>query len=332
MKQVAGLSLFALLCLSLPACAPDSGLDESEDTGEGEDALTDPRLVFSANWSESSEGKLRAGDAIEIAYDASRLASCASGEQGGVPQWSITAYYKVGSGDVHAVTVAGLNAAETPVIVPEQKGKLELWFEATNKWGCQAFDSDFGDNYEFNVAAPLGQPDWVGNGARVIDRWTCSAGPCDASRVALETAFTYGTWARQRATIAGLYFDVWEEGVTDYDNADLWKQVDAQVHLRFAGQTAFTARYVDFFQRVGNDARYELRLRTIDPFYAKPSVVPADQCPDAELSVTPDGNYVTTDVEYYFTVDGVELRPAPGQTYVGHFEDYVAPYSACMGN
>ena len=62
----------------------------------GDEALSAPGIVFSAGWGETTVGKLRAGDAIEIEYDASRLASCASGEQGGIPQWSITAYYKVG--------------------------------------------------------------------------------------------------------------------------------------------------------------------------------------------------------------------------------------------
>lgn len=327
MRSVA---LSCLLLSSLVACAPDGGVDLGEETSEVDEALSAPRIVFSASWGETTVGKLRAGDGIEIAYDASRLATCASGEQGGIPQWSITAHYKVGDSEVHSVAVAGLNAAPTPMIVPQQKGKLEIWFEANNKWGCQAFDSDFGSNYRFNVAAPLGQPGWVGNGARVIDRWTCEAGPCDASRVSLDTAFTYGTWARQRATIAGLYFDVWEEGVTDFDNADLWKQVDAQVHFRFTGESTFGTRYVDFFRRVGNDARYEVKLRTIDPFFAKPSVVPADQCPAGELSLTPDGQYVTTSVEYYFTIDGVELRPSSGAYFVGNFEDYVQPYAACL--
>lgn len=327
MKSIA---LACLVLSSLAACAPGGGVDLGETTGEGDDALTAPAIELTAAWDEIVHGKLRAGDAIEIDYDPSRLASCASGEQGGVPQWSITAHYKVGDSEVHSVAVAGLNAGATPVIVPQQKGKLEIWFEATNKWGCQAFDSDFGANYKFNVAAPLGQPGWVGNPARVIDRWTCEAGPCDASRVSLETEFTYGTWARQRATVAGLYFDVWEEGVTDFDNPDLWKQVDAQVHFRFTGETAFTTRYVDFFRRVGNDARYEVKLRTIDPFFAMPSVVPAAQCPAGELSLTPDGQYVTTAVEYYFTIDGIELKPSAGDYFVGHFEDYVQPYAACM--
>ena len=326
MKSV--LPLMATFAL-LSACAPENDLGELEQAGEGQAALSGSRINFSADWAEKVEGKLRAGDPIELVFDEARLASC-RGEQNGIPQWAITAYYRVNGGELHTVPVAGLNAGETVTIVPTEKGKLELWFEETNRWGCHAYDSNLGANYVFKVGAAVGQPGWVGNGARVIDRWTCSAGPCDQSRVSLEEEFTFGTWARQRATIAGLYFDVWEEGVTDWKNPDLWKEVDVQLHYRFAGQAAFSARYVDFFQNVGNDARYELRLRSIDPFYAMPSVVAEESCPAAELSVTPDGQYVSTEVEYFFTADGVELRPEGGGTFVGRFEDYVGPYAACL--
>jgi hypothetical protein len=321
--------LFAALLLSVPACAPQNDLD-LEDFGSDDEALEASRIVFSGDWSESVQGKLRAGDAIEIAYDPSRLSGC-RGEQGGIPQWSITAFYRVGEGELHTVTVAGLNAEAKPVLVPEGKGKLSLWFEVTNVWGCHAYDSDFGKNYRFDVSSAVGQPGWVGNGAFVISRWTCDNGnACDSSRVGFENGFVFDTWARQRATIAGLFFDVWEEGVTDWDNADLWKQVDVQIHYRYSGQQAFSTRYVDFSKRVGNDARYEQKLRFLDPFHAMPSVVAEDQCPAADLTLTAGGQYVSTELEYYFTADGVELRPEGGGTYHGRFEDYAQPYTACL--
>ncbi|MBL9025492.1 MAG: hypothetical protein JNL21_25070 [Myxococcales bacterium] len=313
------------------ACVPaEPGELEQEDTEETEGALGEAKIVFGADYSETVQGKLRAGDPIQIAYDPARLPSC-RGEQNGTPQWAITAFYRVGGGDVHAVSVAGLMAPAGPAtIVPDSAGKLEVWFQVTNVWGCNEYDSDFGNNYKFSVAAPVGQPGWAGNTVSVINRWTCEGGPCDFNRNALENGFVFDTWARQRAAIAGLYFDVWEEGVTDYDNADLWKQVDAQVHFRFTGQEAFTTRYVDFFRRNGNDARYQVLVRTIDPFFAMPSVVSEEQCPAAELTVSPNGQYVQTEVELYFTADGVEIRPAPGETFKGRFEDYVGPYAACL--
>ena len=283
-----------LLCLS--GCV--SAQERAEVDALDQAALGTPRIVFGGDWSEVVHGALRAGDPIEVACDASRLPTC-RGEQGGTPQWAITAHYRVAGGDLHAITVAGLSAEAPAVIVPDAKGDLEMWFEATNRWGCDAFDSNLNHNYHFKVKTALNEPGWVGNAASAIDRATCEAGPCDASRVGLDMGFTFGTWARQRAAIAGLYFDVWEEGVTDWNNPDLWKQVDAQIHFRFAGQPAFTSRYVDFFKENGNDARYQVQIRTLDPFYAMSSVVSADACPKAKLSLSPDGQCATTDVDFY---------------------------------
>lgn len=324
------LSFAPVLCVGfLAACAPGEPEDIEEAAADSEEALGEPRITFSASYTETVEGKLRAGDPIEIKYDPARLPSC-RGEQNGTPQWAITAFYRVNGGDVHTIAVAGLMAAAPALLAPEKAGTLEVWFQVTNVWGCNAYDSDFGQNYKFSIAAPVGQPGWAGNAASVIQRWTCDGGPCDHHRVSLDQGFVYDTWARQRAAVAGLFFDVWEEGVTDFDNPDLWKQVDAQVHYRFAGQEAFTTRYVDFSKRVGNDARYQVLLRTIDPFFAMPSVVSEEQCPAAALTLSPDGQYVRTEVEAYFTADGVEIRPAPGATFKGRFEDYAGPYAACL--
>lgn len=324
-------ALSSVLAFGALACAPDADSFDVDPADAASSALEAPAITFAADWSETVHGKLRAGDPIALRFDPARLPDC-RGEQGGIPQWSITAYFRSGQGEIHATAVAGLNAPETVAIVPDAKGPLEVWFQANNRWGCNAYDSNLGQNYRFEVASALGEPGWVGNAASVINRWTCAetGGPCDQNRVDLGNGFVFDTWARQRAAIAGLYFDVWEEGVTDRDNPDLWREVDAQIHLRFAGQSAFTARYVDFFRRVGNDARYEVRLRTIDPFFAQPSVVAPEGCPDATLTPSPDGQYVTTTVEYFFTVDGVELRASDGAPFRGRFEDYAGPYTACL--
>src|SRR5690606_14938332 len=107
------------------------------------------------------------------------------------------------------------------------------------------------------------------------------------------------------------------------------REVDARVHVRFDGQEAFTMRYADVFGRVGNDARFQLALRQIDPFHAMSSQVPADACPDVALETSPDGFHVHTSVELTFEADGVVLAPEAG-SYVGVFEDYAQPYAACL--
>src|SRR5690606_17808987 len=98
---------------------------------------------------------------------------------------------------------------------------------------------------------------------------------------------------------------------------------------RFDGQEAFTMQYADYLQRVGNDARFELGLRDLDPFFMMPSQVAPEQCPDVALETTPDGLHVRAHVEITFEADGVPLAPASG-AYVGTFEDHAAPYAACL--
>ena len=87
-----------------------------------------------------------------LVYDDTRLAKC-KGEQGGVPQYAVTAYASVDGAAADTVVVAGLNAQADPTIELSSAGELEIWFEVTNKWGCHEWDSDFGNNYRFQVAA-----------------------------------------------------------------------------------------------------------------------------------------------------------------------------------
>ncbi len=318
-------SLFAVapLLSLLAACSPGTNTAEA-DLGAAKDAT----LTFAADWSESTSGPIAAGTKPHVRFDASRLPTC-RGEQGGIEQWSISAHYRLNGGPEEAITVAGLNADADPRLQIDDAGDLEVWFQAVNRWGCVAYDSDFGANYHFVVVDDPAKPKWIGNAASVVSRATCDGGPCDADRTSLDGGVTFDTWGRQRAAIAGLFFDVYRPNTTELDNPDLWKELDVEVHLRAAGQAAFETRYVDFFARHGNDARYELPLRSIDPLGAS-SAVDASSCPAAALTPTPDGQYVETTLELYFTVNGKELRPAKGQSYVARFVDDRGKYAACL--
>jgi hypothetical protein len=316
-----------LLLVGLAACAPGGELGEEELTQRESEALGVATIHFGADWSERVEGVLAEGGVVHLRYDEARLPDCASVQQG-TPQYAITAHARVG-GETKSVVVAGLGASADPVIELEAAGELEVWFEATSRYGCHAFDSDFGQNYRFVVVEEARKPDWMGNAAFVMARVTCD-GPCDSSRRALEPGFWFDSWARQRAAITSLYFDVWEPGVTDFDNADLWKQLDAQLHYRFAGQEGFTTEYVDFFRRVGNDARYEVPLRGLDPFPGHYVITDPSECPAVAIEPSADGATVSTTLEYYFTVNGKELRPAGGGTYTGRFDGYRHAYEICI--
>lgn len=133
-------------CLSIGCGEDPVTADEQNAT---EDAVA--TLSFDGSFDETVKGKLVDGGRAIVNYDDERLAEC-KGEQGGVPQYAVTAYYKIDEGDVGKVVVAGLQAPDEPSIELDGAGTLEVWFEVTNRWGCHQWDSNFGDNYVFEVA------------------------------------------------------------------------------------------------------------------------------------------------------------------------------------
>jgi hypothetical protein len=122
-----------------------------------------------------------------------------------------------------------------------------------------------------------------------------------------------------RAAITNLCFEVYQPGMTDRDDPELWQKLDVSFRWRYAGETAWQSRPVGFESRQGNNARYVMSLREVDPF--RPY-----QCPTATLTRTPDGDYDQTTVEYYVVVNGYELRPQPGAAFVGTFVDYAGTH------
>src|SRR5690606_24494101 len=72
---------------------------------------------------------------------------------------TINAHYRIAGGDVHSLHVAGHAPAPDQIGLPielTEAGELEIWFENTSAFGCQAWDSAFGANYRFAItAAPV---------------------------------------------------------------------------------------------------------------------------------------------------------------------------------
>jgi uncharacterized protein YraI len=111
-------------------------------------------LAFDSDWSESVTGAIEGGGKVIVHYDPHRLSQCA-GSQGGIPQWGVTGYYQVDGGTVKSVVVARANGSDLtpsdPTIIVPHGGELSLWFEATSRWGCHAYDSNFGGNYRYDI-------------------------------------------------------------------------------------------------------------------------------------------------------------------------------------
>jgi Family of unknown function (DUF6209) len=102
----------------------------------------------------SQSGAVHAGDKVTVHYDPSRLSQCA-GTTGGHAAWGVSGHYAVDGGATHdiAVTHAENDAlvASDPTLTVPRGHDLALWFEATNVWGCHAYDSAYGDNYHVTI-------------------------------------------------------------------------------------------------------------------------------------------------------------------------------------
>lgn len=328
----AGFTSVAALALgALGGCAAPAATEEAE-LGTSEAALGEAgTLTFTGDRGVDVSGTLEKGKKVRVAYDVNRLTTC-RGDQNGKPAWSITGYWRIGSGSVHSFEAGGHSPSggtAQPVLALDASGDLQIWFQNTSVWGCSAYDSDFGKNYHFAVKPAANEPGWVGNVRSVISRQTCN-GPCESDLKPVQGAIVYDTWARQRAAIRSVYFEVWKDGVTSWDNPDLWKQLDVQVHSRVGSAGAFKSAYVSFDRRLGNNARYGVDLRGLDPIVGNATLTNVADCP-AGLVALPSGEpLVEATVELYFTVNGAELRPANGGTFEVRYVNYKAPYAICV--
>lgn len=271
------------------------------------------RIVFAADHTQTQVGGLVPGGQVRLEYDVNRLTTCRN-SRNGFDLWDITAHVRWDTGESSS---ASIKAGALLVDVPRTARAMEVWFENTAVPGCQAWDSNYGANYRFDVLLP---PGWVGAATTLTSRDTTD--PCDGGLDAA-AGVTFGTWARQRAAYANVCFRVWSAGVTDRDDPEVWRKLDATLRYRARNSGgAFTSVYASFDRRVGNDARFTAGLRAIDPF--RPY-----HCPDVPTTVTPDGQYQRAELEYLIVVNGVELRPAANQYFVATFEDYAGVRPGC---
>ncbi|MBX3191595.1 MAG: hypothetical protein KF819_31675 [Labilithrix sp.] len=307
---------------------------DAEDVESTESALDEAATItFDAAWNERVRGELRKGKKVRVVYDAGRLTTC-RGDLNGGPGWTITGFWRIGGGPIRTFEAGGRSSTggADQAFVLDAKGDLEMWFQNTNRWGCSAYDSNLSANYRFAVGASASDPGWIGNARYAIDRMTCD-GVCESSLRPVTGDIAYDTWARQRAAVRVLTFEVWKDGVTSWDNPELWRQLDVQVHSRVGSAGAFSTRYVDFEKRVGNNARYAIDLRALDPIPGMFTIQSPADCPAWPLTVAAGSNdaLVEAVVELYVTVNGVELRPAgPGSVYRVRYANYKGLYAPCV--
>lgn len=321
MKRTSSQCILAASIL-LVACSGDEPIGEQR---EHATAIPTAAIRFDASWNETVNGPLVAGGQLLVDYDPQRLATCEGYDQGFLA-WAVRGHARINGAETTSFDILSNNRREAgPVRLPlPHAGDLELWFETNDKWGCHEWDSNYGNNYHFTVGHLDTLPSWAGQTRHLISR--CGPG-CAGDFRDLEEDFYFGTWARQRAAVTWATFEAWEPGVTDWDNPDIWQQLDARIHYRFGSSGSFESAFVDHQSRQGNNARYAFDLRSLDPL-GYGTITEAWQCPSVPLRR--DGSYVVTTLELYFSIGDLEIRPAPGEVFTGTFADYTDLYDICV--
>jgi len=156
------ISWLSLACVLAACGGPDSELpeqvggDPGEVSSEAEAAV--PAISFYQGWTNQISGSLVAGGQVRVHYENGRLRDCRGDNNNGTPAWSLTANARVNGGAVISAIVGGHTPDGTvpgdwTFTLPAEPGEIQLWFQVTNRWGCNGYDSDFGKNYRYPIAA-----------------------------------------------------------------------------------------------------------------------------------------------------------------------------------
>ncbi len=292
--------------------SPDLAIWRADSVCAAPSSSQHANLVFAHDFTQHRDGVISAGGTISVSYDSSRLATC-NQTQGGRPQYDVTAHVKWLPENLEQ-TASVRDGAPTFTVPTDGAKQVQVWFEATSISGCHQYDSNYGANYAFDVAVA---PQWIGNAKNLITR--DADDPCDGGGAAT-SGFAFDTWARQRAVMTNLCFEVYQPGQTDRDDPQLWQKLDASIRWRIVGEPSWHLQPAGLHDRRGNNARYVTSWRPIDPF--RPY-----QCPNITPTPSTNGMYRELRVEYVIVVNGSELRPEPGAAFVGTFSDY--PSTQC---
>ena len=268
----------------------------------------DAVLRFSGGWTHAVEGVVRAGGRVRIDYDLSRLAQCHDDTYMGKRAWGTNVHVEFDSTDglgeePHSAPLVDCvdgdcsrwQAVPAFIDVPEGAQQMSLWFSTAGRSCRTHWDSQFGENYRFPVLSSVG---WVGDFTYKASR---AGGPPCADAGSLDEGAHYGTWARMRAIVSGLCFQVWQSGVTDWHNPDLNDQLDVSVVCHWDGEDSPRTHGVGFNGYVGHNAQFVFDPRGLDPFRSY-------RCPDVPVFDGADG--VVARATCHARVNGEHFGPA----------------------
>jgi hypothetical protein len=156
-------ALALVLLATLSACTMDASTvtDDTGDPGDGKaDGANDgiASITFTADFTQDVSGTIEPGSPLRVLFDADRLPGC-RGDLYGRPAWTITASWFVDGGEPTDLALVddGEGMLEGTIESVPAGADLAFYFQVTNRWGCQEFDSAYGQNYHFAIGE-AGEP------------------------------------------------------------------------------------------------------------------------------------------------------------------------------
>ncbi len=114
-----------------------------------------PTLHFYRDWTSSVDGMPGVSSELIIDYDIARLPRCRQGYNG-LPTWEVLVYYRFDNGPAAYATLTRVEgtqrlAAPATLRIPSGASEIEMWFHNSDRGGCVAYDSRFGENYRYRL-------------------------------------------------------------------------------------------------------------------------------------------------------------------------------------
>jgi hypothetical protein len=225
---------------------------------------------FTSDYEEVADGPLTRGGLVTIDYAPSRLPACRF-TKNGARAWNEYASWRFQPGG-ETGTVAlfdGDPFAAEPVItrpsvtIPKNATSVAFWFSNSDAAGCVAWDSNFGDNYEFPVVPVAGTPiGWVGDLDFVLVAPNTTQHKGD-----IDPVYYVDAWQGQPLS-SYVEVQMWAQGLTDlpYGSTEAARTASKAVTAEFvttavlANDGSPTSIPLTFERQQGNNFVWSYRL------------------------------------------------------------------------